>query len=155
MDIRNKMEKIGYNVSKLIIWAEKTKSILTAWGSWLSAPSPYIQTPAEGILISYKKQWKKNSKGTTTISKKDFIEGVSGFWNISSETKQLTKACFPVELPKRCIELLSYTNDIVLDPFMGSGSTAVACIQPNRNYIGYEISSNYCKIAQERINGLK
>jgi site-specific DNA-methyltransferase (adenine-specific) len=72
-------------------------------------------------------------------------------WTIKPEHNQLTIANFPVELPKRCIELLTYENDIVLDPFMGSGTTAIACLQTNRKYIGFEISSNYFKVASSRI----
>ena len=158
MDIRNIMIKIGFKVDKIIIWEDKSYSTFTAWGSWMSASSPYIQTPYEGILVGYKKQWKKLNKGISTINKKDFVEGVGGIWKLGTDTKQLTKCCFPISLPKRCIELLTYKNDLVLDPFMGSGTTAVAAKQTNRNFVGFEISKEYCKIAnkrleQENING--
>ncbi len=133
------------------VWIDSTKSTLTAWGSWKNASAPYIYNPCEIIIIGYKDQWKKIKKGINTISKKDFIKGVSGVWNILPETHGQTKANFPIALPKLCIELLTYKNDIVLDPFMGSGTTAVACIKTNRQYIGFEISKNYTTIANKRI----
>lgn len=142
--------KIGMHPSKIVVWEDTTKSKLTAWGSWLSASSPYIQTPYEGILISYKKQWSKINKGESTISKEDFIEGTSGVWKLGT-AQQLTIANFPVALPKRCIELLTYKGDLVVDPFMGSGTTALACIETERNFIGFELSKNYCEIANIRI----
>ena len=151
MDFREIQNRIGFISHKLIIWEDITRSNLTSWGSWLSASAPYINTPYEGILISYKNQWKKLEKGEDTISKESFMSGVSGVWKIRPETSPLTKACFPVEIPKRCIELLSFKNDIVFDPFMGSGTTAIAAIQTNRKFIGSEISENYYNIAQTRI----
>lgn len=154
-DFRNIQENIGFNVSKLILWEDITVSKLTSWGSWLSASAPYIQQPYEGILISYKNQWKKQSKGISTITKEDFMEGVSGVWKIRPDTKSLTKASFPVKLPERCINLLTYKGDVVVDPFMGSGSTAIAALKTERIFIGCDISSNYCDIARKRIDGFK
>ena len=60
-------------------------------------------------------------------------------------------APFPLELPKRCIKLFSYVGDTILDPFMGSGTTAIACLKTNRNYIGYEINPEFHGIIKERI----
>ena len=149
MDIRSIQEDIGFHVHKLAVWEDKTLSKNTAWGSWLSASSPNIMTPYEGILISYKNQWKKINKGESTIDKYKFIEGVSGVWKLGT-TRSLTKANFPESLPDMCINLLSYKGDCICDPFMGSGTTAVSAINNNRNFIGFEISSNYCEIANER-----
>lgn len=155
MDIRFIQEEIGYNVHKLIIWGDRTISTLTAWGSWKSASAPYISTPYEGILISYKNQWKKLNKGISTISKEYFIEGVSGVWNLgTASNKNNRKAAFPIKLPTMCIELLSYKDDIVLDPFMGSGTTAIACIKTNRQYIGFELSEDYVNTANKRIENV-
>lgn len=118
--------------------------------SWLSASAPYINTPYEGILISYKEQWKKTSKGTSTISKEDFMVGVGGIWNMGT-VRGKTKACFPERLPEMCIRLLTYEGDLVYDPFSGSGTTPFVAKKLNRNFIGSEISEEYCKIANERI----
>ena len=145
------INELGMTVVAQPMWADLTKSTLTAWGSWMNASCPYIYNPFEVILVGHKHQWKKMSKGENTISKEDFMKGVSGIWNIRPETKGLTMANFPVALPKLCIELLSYKNDIVLDPFMGSGTTAIACIYTDRKYIGFELSEKYVKIASDRI----
>ena len=149
-DIRQLQTQIGFTVHKLCLWDDITRKQLTAWGSYLSASAPYINTPYEGILISYKKQWKKISKGESTIKKEEFIQGVSGVWNIGT-TRGKTKACYPEKLPHMCINLLSYKGDVVLDPFMGSGTTAKVAKELDRNYIGFELSNEYCKIARERV----
>ena len=149
-DIKIIQEKIGYNVHKLCLWEDNTRKKFTAWGSYLSASSPYINTPYEGILIAYKDQWNKLDKGESTISKEMFMEGVGGIWKLGT-TLGLTKANFPISLPKMCIELLTYKGDVVLDPFMGSGTTAAACIETGRNYIGFEISPNYTEVANHRL----
>ena len=151
-DIKVIMESIGYNVSKLVIWNDSTVNKLTAWGSWLSASAPYIQTPTEGILISYKKQWKKLYSGESTIDVDTFREAVSGVWNCGT-TIGYTKACFPEKLPKLCIELLTYKNDVVLDPFSGSGTTCYVAKMLNRRYIGFEISSRYYNESISRLLG--
>lgn len=154
MDLNTQAKDIGFKHHAIVLWMDEHRIKYTAWGSWLSASAPYINCPVEGILILYKNRWKKDKKGISTISKEEFIEACSGVWRIRPEMKEYTKANFPVELPKRCINLLTYKNDIVLDPFMGAGTTAIAAIETGRNYIGFEISSNYCKIAKRRINNI-
>jgi site-specific DNA-methyltransferase (adenine-specific) len=150
MDFRNIMNDIGFNVHKLAIWDDRTMSKHTAWGSWMSASAPNIMTPYEGILIAYKKSWKKLHKGESTMTKEQFIEGVSGLWRLGT-TRSITKANFPEKLPDMCINLLSYKGDTVLDPFMGSGTTGVSAVKNDRNFMGFELSPNYCKIANDRI----
>lgn len=150
MDFREIQKRIGFGVYKLIIWEDKNMKKLHAFGSFKSASAPHIQTPYEGILISYKNQWKKLQKGESTMDNKEFVELVSGVWKVHPETKGLTLANFPVQLPKNCIQLLTYKNDVVLDPFMGSGTTAIACLLTERKYIGFEISKKYFEVSQER-----
>ena len=154
MDFRNIMTSIGFNVHKIAIWDDRTMNKHTAWGSWLSASAPNIMTPYEGILIAYKKQWNKINKGESTITKEKFIEGVSGLWHLGT-TRSITKCNFPESLPDMCINLLSYKGDVVLDPFMGSGTTGAVAIKNDREFIGFELSPNYCKIANERIDQVK
>ena len=148
----NLIEEVGLNYSACPVWSDNNITKLTAWGSWMSASSPYIYCPYEVVIIGYNKVWKKEKKGTSTISKSDFIKGCSGVWNVQPETKGLTVANFPVKLPKLCIELLTYKNDIVCDPFSGSATTAIAAIQTGRRFIGSEISKKYWKIGNRRIN---
>ena len=148
------MEKIGFKHHSIAVWTDITLAKRTAWGSYLKASAPYINSPFEGILIDYKENWKKPEKGTSTIEKDDFVKLTRGVWDIKTETRGLTKANFSVDLPTKAINLLSYDGDVILDPFMGSGTTAVAAKKLNRHYIGFEISENYCKIAENRLNNL-
>lgn len=148
----NIMDKIGFKHHSLAVWTDITLAKRTAWGSYLKASAPYINAPFEGILIDYKENWKKSNKGVSTIDKDDFVKLTRGRWDIKTETKGLTKANFSLDLPTKAINLLTYEGDIVLDPFMGSGTTALAAINTNRHFVGFEISKEYCKVANKRIN---
>ena len=151
-DLKHLMENIGYQIQSVATWDDATLPKLTAWGSWMSASSPFISVPYEGILIAYKKYWKKQHKGVSTISKEEFIEGCSGIWHIGT-TSGYTKACFPEKLPHICINLLSYEDDVILDPFSGSGTTCYVAKGLKRNYIGFELSSDYYIQSISRLNG--
>lgn len=153
MEINSIAMRIGFKHHSVAVWQDITLAKRTAWGSWLSASAPYINSPFEAILIMYKLDWKRKEKGKDTIKKEDFIKLTRGIWEIPTERKQLTKANFPVILPEKCINLLTFEKDIVLDCFMGSGSTAVACKELGRNYIGIELNPEYVKIAEERLRG--
>jgi len=146
--------EIGFKHHGLAIWEDKTISTLTAWGSWLSASSPYVNCPTEGILILYKEHWKKENKGVSTIENRDFIMATKGVWNLGTDRKRLTPATFPERLPGLCINLLTYEDDLVLDLFLGSGTTAVACRELGRRFIGIEINPEYCEIARRRLSGV-
>jgi site-specific DNA-methyltransferase (adenine-specific) len=145
------IEKAGFTIMALPMWTDPHRVKFTAWGSYKSASSPYIYNPYEVVIIAYKKFKKKQQKGENTISKEDFIKGASGVWSIQTDKKSLTKATFPIELPKLIIEMLSFKNEVVLDCFSGSGTTGVACYLTGRNYIGIEISKNYYEISKSRI----
>jgi site-specific DNA-methyltransferase (adenine-specific) len=152
-DIATIAKEVGWKYHSTIIWNEQNISRRTAWGSWLSASAPYVIAPVEIIVILYKEQWKKYEKKTSTIERDDFIQWTNGVWSFSGESKKRVghPAPFPVELPRRCIELFSYAEDIILDPFLGSGTTLVACLQTRRQGIGIEIAEDYCKLAKERV----
>ncbi len=153
-DIVSIAKKIGWKYHSTIIWNEQNISKRTAWGSWLSAAAPYVIAPVEMIVVLYKKRWKKTS-GTriSDITREEFIEWTNGVWSFMGESKTRVKhpAPFPVELPKRCIKLFSFVGDTVLDPFLGSGSTLIACVLTNRKGIGIEIDERYCEIARQRL----
>src|SRR3989344_4023597 len=122
-------KKIGYKYHSTIIWNEGNISRRTAWGSWLSASAPYVIAPVELILILYKKDWKKNEKKTSDITRQEFMDWTNGLWTFHGQSKKGAgghPAPFPIELPRRCIKLFSFVGDVVLDPFMGSGSTLIA-----------------------------
>jgi len=150
-------KEVGWQYFTTVIWNEGNISRRTAWGSWLSASAPYVIAPVEMIVIFYKKEWKKKIKGTSTIKRDDFMQWTNGLWTFNGESKKRIghPAPFPIELPKRCIELFSFENDTILDPFMGSGTTLVACTLLKRKAIGVDIDKGYCELALERITKAK
>jgi site-specific DNA-methyltransferase (adenine-specific) len=153
-DIITIAKKIGFKYHSAIVWNEQNISRRTAWGSWLSASAPYVIAPVEMIAILYKESWKKVSGSQQSdITKEEFVEWTNGVWTFPGESKKRVNhpAPFPVELPKRCIKLFSFVDDLILDPFLGSGSTLIACLQTNRRGIGIEIDKSYCKVAYNRL----
>lgn len=152
-DITYIAKQVGWKYRTTIIWNEGNISKVGARGSFMSASSPHIITPAELVVVMYKEQWKKSSKGKSDTTKDEFVKWTNGMWNFSGESKKKIghPAPFPVELPKRCIKLFSYVGDIVLDPFMGSGTTIVASKMLGRKSMGIEISREFCELAFHRI----
>ena len=153
-DITEIAKKVGYKYHSTIIWNEGNISKSSAWGSWLSASSPYVIAPVELILVLYKDSWKKTSGSRQSdIIKDEFVSWTQGVWTFGGEKKSKIghPAPFPVELPKRCIKLFSFVGDTVLDPFMGSGTTVIAAKQNKRNGIGIDIDKDYCYLAMNRI----
>lgn len=147
-------EIVGFHYHSTIIWNEGNISRRTAWGSWQSASAPYVIAPVELIIVFYKKNWKKTSGSKeSTIDRDHFIEWTNGLWTFSGESKKKIghPAPFPVELPRRCIQLFSYKDDTILDPFLGSGSTLVAASNTQRKGIGIDIDTHYCELALERL----
>ena len=143
----------GFSYKFTIIWFDNHLSNRTAWGSFESASSPYVITPVELIIVFYKHQWKKLDKGVSTITRQEFIDWTKGWWEFRGAQATLIghPAPFPIDLPERCIKLFSYKDDVVLDPFLGSGTTLIACEMLGRRGIGFDISSTYCEIAQRRL----
>jgi len=152
-DITTIAKKVGWKYHSTVIWNEQNISRRTACGSFQRASAPYVIAPVEVIVLLYKKQWAKEEKGESDIAKKEFIEWTNGVWNFSGESKRRVghPAPFPIELPRRCIKLFSYVDDVVLDPFMGSGTTLIACLETGRTGIGVEIDERYCKLAVKRL----
>jgi site-specific DNA-methyltransferase (adenine-specific) len=143
-----------------IIWNKAASaSPSTAWGSWQSAANPILRDVHEYILIFSKGSYRRDrtkaelEQRRDTISKEQFMEWTKSVWTMKAASAKRIghPAPFPEELPDRLIQLYSFTDDIVLDPFMGSGTTAVAAIKAKRNYIGYEVSEAYIKLANDRI----
>ena len=158
------MIEIGFNMRGEIIWNKSAGAgISTAWGSFQSASNPILRDVHEYILIfskgNYKRERDKVEKELRkdNITKEEFIEWTKSVWTMNTESAKRIghPAPFPEELPNRLIKLFSFTNDIVIDPFMGSGTTAIAAIKNNRNFVGYEINKEYINLANNRILNLK
>lgn len=172
------MKQIGYKFFGIVDLEEESphRSRTTAWGSWMSPSSPYIYNPKECVILAYKKQHIKKIKGQpqwtyeladvedengvikqkkmyTEDQKREFIDLVFGQWNYFADTKSMTKATFSMDIPTKAIKILSYKNDVVLDPFAGSGTSLVAAEVLDRRWIGIELSPNYTEVARKRVQG--
>lgn len=150
------MLDLGFLMRGEIIWNKASSgSPSTAWGSWLSAKNPTLRDIHEYILVFSKGMFIRNSPPDrkSTISKEEFLEFTKSVWTFTAEpaTKVGHPAPFPVELPYRLIQLYTFEGEVVLDPFMGSGQTAIAAIKTGRHYVGYEINEEYVKLSEKRI----
>lgn len=152
------MIEIGFNMRGEIIWNKGASvSPSTAWGSWQSASNPILRDIHEYILVFSKGEYKKERKDKeNTISKENFIEWTKSVWIMNAESAKRIghPAPFPEELPYRLIQLYSFKNDIVLDPFIGSGTTAVSALKSDRYFVGYDVNESYVKLANQRIEPL-
>ncbi len=153
--IINDMLEIGFQMRGEIIWNKASSaSPSTAWGSWLSAANPVLRDIHEYILIFSKDSFSHASKGKeSTISKEEFLEWTKSVWTFPavSAKKIGHPAPFPEELPNRLIKLYSFKQDVVLDPFVGSGTTSLAAIKNGRNYVGYDTNKKYVELADKRV----
>jgi len=148
------MEDIGFLMRGEVIWRKQRASNgSTAWGSWMSATNPIFRDVHEYCLCFSKGRWQRLRRGRSTISREEFLEATLSVWEIPPEsaTRVGHPAPFPVALPRRFIELYSFEGDVVLDPFVGSGTTAVAAIETGRHYAAYETNPDYVAVARERI----
>ena len=149
------MSEIGFQMRGEIIWNKASSaSPSTAWGSWLSAANPVLRDIHEYILIFSKDSFTHASKGKeSTISKEEFLEWTKSVWTFPavSAKKIGHPAPFPEELPNRLIKLYSFKHDIVLDPFLGSGTTSLAAIKNGRNFLGFDTNKKYVELADKRV----
>ena len=170
------MKNIGFKFYGIVDLEEDSphRSKTTAWGSWMSPSAPYIYNPKECVILAYKKTHIKKVKGEPewvgevvdleqedgTIKKKtvyheehkkEFMDLVYGQWDYFADTKQMTKATFSLDIPMKAIKILTYRNDLVLDPFAGSGTSLCAAEIGGRRWIGIELSENYSKVAKDRV----
>lgn len=150
------MIEIGYLMRGEIIWHKGAGAgISMAWGSWQSAANPVLRDTHEYIMVFSKGSFsrKKPEDKESTITRDQFMEWTKSVWTINPESAKKVghPAPFPVELPYRLIQLYTYNGDIVLDPFMGSGTTAIAALKSERKYIGYDINPEYVKLTEDRV----
>jgi len=150
------MQKIGFLMRGEIIWNKRAAAgSSTAWGSWKSASNPILRDIHEYILVFSKGKFKRNNNGkVNTITKDEFLEFTKSVWEFAPESAKKVghPAPFPLELPYRCIQLYTYKKEIILDPFCGVGTSCIAAIKANRNYIGYDVNQKYVISAKKRIN---
>lgn len=160
MLVINIMLKLGFLMRGEIIWDKSASGGGScAWGSWMSASNPVLRDYHEYILVFSKESYSKNKAQVKkdTILKEDFIQWTKSIWTFPAvNAKRIGHpAPFPIELPHRLINLYSYEDDVILDPFCGSGTTCIAAIQNNRNYIGYDINKEYIALSKKRISNHK
>ena len=152
------MSDLGFLMRGEIIWDKSSSAgASTAWGSWQSAKNPTLRDVHEYILIFSKDNYsrEKNEK-KDTLTKNEFMDFTKSIWTFpaTSARKIGHPAPFPEELPRRLIQLYSFEEDIILDPFVGSGQTPIAAIKSKRNYVGYDVNKEYCELAEKRIREL-
>ncbi len=148
---------LGFLMRGQIIWDKAASSSgSTAWGSWRSPANPTLRDIHEYILVFSKGMFSRPriSGREPTITNSDFLELTKSIWRFPAESAKKVghPAPFPVELPRRCIELYTYSNEVVLDPFMGAGATAMAAKTTGRSFVGYEINEEYCLLTTQRVN---
>ena len=155
------MHDIGFMHRGEVIWDKSASAGSScAWGSFQSASNPCLRDIHEYLLMFSKGDYKlprtkaERADGRIdTIGKEEFIQQTKSIWSFATESAKRVNhpAPFPVELPKRCIEMFTFVGDVVLDPFLGSGTTAVAAKMTGRKYVGCDLSAEYCAIAEERL----
>ncbi|UCH61255.1 MAG: site-specific DNA-methyltransferase [Anaerolineales bacterium] len=154
--ISHMMLEIGFLMRGEIIWYKGAGAgVSMAWGSWQSASNPVLRDTHEYILVFSKGSFrrKKSEHKEDTIAREQFMEWTKSVWDMNTESARQVghPAPFPVELPYRLIQLYTYKGEVVLDPFMGSGSTALAALKSDRKYIGYEVDPEYNQLAEDRL----
>ena len=148
---------------EVVWWKARGAAGSCAWGSFRSPANPVLRDLTERVVIAGKGRFdralsrtQRTARGLpseATISRDEFLEATTDVWEIPSEraTRVGHPAPFPVELPQRLIELYTYRGDLVLDPFVGSGSTAVAAVRTGRHFVGYDTYDGYVATARRRI----
>jgi DNA modification methylase len=158
------LEDLGFLPRGEVVWIKgKGASSSTAFGSFAKASNPVLRDVTERILIASKGRferalpWKeRQARGLpweSTITKDAFLAWTLDTWEMPTESAKRVghPAPFPVELPRRLIELYTYRDDVILDPFMGAGTTAVAAVLTGRHYVGFDAEQSYVDLAEQRI----
>lgn len=148
------MQGIGFLPRAEIIW-QKAKGAAgsVAFGSYMKANNPVLRDLHEYVLVYSKGRWDRAKKGESTITKDEFLRDTLSIWEIAPESARRIghPAPFPVELPRRLINLYTFVDDLVLDPFIGAGATAVAAVKAGRRYAGYDTDPSYLDMARGRV----
>ncbi len=163
-DVTEILQELGLLLrGEVIWWKGRAAGGSCAWGTFQRPSNPVLRDITERIVIASKGRFDRaltpaqrlelGLPSTATISRDEFMEATTDLWEIASEsaTRVGHPAPFPVDLPKRLIDLYTYEGDVVLDPFMGSGSTAVAAVRTARHYLGFDTDHQYAAIAEQRV----
>lgn len=156
------MLDVGFLMRGEVIWNKGAGAgTSTAWGSWSSASNPTLRDTHEYILVFSKEKFSRNGKNKengnnkeSTISRDEFLEFTKSVWEFQPESAKKVghPAPFPVELPYRCIQLYTFKQEIVLDPFCGVGTTAIASLKTDRHFICLDNNPEYVDNAKKRVN---
>lgn len=151
---------LGYLPMATIVWNKRNTSNRTAWGSFMSPSEPSLPTPFEYIMVyakgSYRLQW----EGETDLNKEEFINWSLSHWTLERQAykksnyiinNKIHPAPFPEDIPVRLMKLFSWTGSVIYDPFMGTGTTALAAQKNNRHFVGCDKSKRYCDLATKRL----
>ncbi|NMB46552.1 MAG: site-specific DNA-methyltransferase [Firmicutes bacterium] len=152
------MLEIGFRMRGEIIWDKAASSGgSTAWGSWMSASNPTLRDVHEYILVFSKGSFGRRNRGKNTIQREEFLEFTRSIWQFPAESAHKIghPAPFPIELPYRLIQLYTFAEEVVLDPFCGSGSTCIAALKSGRHFIGYDIVEEYVELSRRRIEDFR
>jgi site-specific DNA-methyltransferase (adenine-specific) len=151
-----RFEEIGFLFRGEIIWdkGDAVSGASTAWGSWQSAVNPVLRDQHEYIIVLSKGNFKREKKDKEdTIKGEEFLEFTKSVWKFPPESAKRVghPAPFPEELPYRCIQLFTFKGDVVLDPFVGSGTTCVVALKTERHFLGIDINKEYIELAKRRV----
>ena len=163
-DVVDLLERLGYLLRGEIIWQKShAAGGSCAWGTYQRPGNPVLRDISERIIVASKGRFdramspdQREASGLPhegTITMDEFVDATTDIWDLPTEsaTRVGHPAPFPVELPRRLIELYTYRGDLILDPFMGSGSTAVASVRTERHYVGFDTDAHYVALAEQRV----
>lgn len=163
-DVTEILQDLGLLLrGEVVWWKGRAAGGSCAWGTFQRPNNPVLRDVTERVVIASKGRFDRaltpeqrldlGHPSTSTIGRDEFLEATTDLWEIPPEsaTRVGHPAPFPVQLPLRLIELYTYKADLVLDPFMGAGSTAVAAIRSGRHYVGFETEASYRQRAKERV----
>jgi len=152
-------QEVGWTYQTSIVWNEQNISRRTAWGSWLSPSAPFVTAPVEMIAVFYKDSFRRPAKDGRRgdITRDEFLAWTLGMWTFAGANPRRVghPAPFPEELPRRLIKIYSYPEDLVLDPFSGSGTTLVAAKRLGRSSLGVEINPKFCDLTIRNVQSVE
>jgi len=151
------MQAAGWRYRFSIVWREDTVNKSVARGSVDSPQAPHVMAPVEMIAVFYTGEWKRDPTGHTwDLTHEEWLEWTNGIWTFGGETNPWEgfEAAYPVELPRRLIKLLSFKDDVICDPFAGSGTTAVAAYLLGRQCYGFDNDEKQVASARRRVAAL-